>query len=89
MKKSIQKINCNSNKGHKEKSTAQPTRMPIVRCTCGLEILVVPDLKAMDLAINKHVAEHKQSREGSKKLTDFLTEQVLIMVSKNKNLSQL
>jgi hypothetical protein len=51
-------------KGRKEKSIDQPTRMPIVRCPCGLEILVVPDLKAMDLAINKHKAEHKQSREG-------------------------
>lgn len=33
-------------------------RLPVVCCECGAEILLVPDLKAMDLAIKTHVAKH-------------------------------
>ncbi len=62
--------------------------MPTVKCLCDSEILVVPDLKAMDIAITKHVTDHKQSRDDSKRLTDFLIEQVLIAASKNRNLQQ-
>lgn len=32
--------------------------LPVVCCECGAEILLVPDLKAMDLAIKAHVAKH-------------------------------
>jgi hypothetical protein len=41
----------------------------------------VPDLKAMNIAINKHVAEHKRAHDGPEKFTEFLTEQVLIVAS--------
>lgn len=34
--------------------------LPVVCCDCGAEILLVPDLKAMDLAIKAHVAAHKR-----------------------------
>jgi len=34
-------------------------RLPVVCCECGAEILLVPDLQAMDLAIKAHVAKHK------------------------------
>jgi hypothetical protein len=33
--------------------------LPVVCCECGAEILLVPDLKAMDLAIKTHVAKHR------------------------------
>ncbi len=33
--------------------------LPVVCCECGAEILLVPDLKAMDLAIEAHVSEHR------------------------------
>jgi hypothetical protein len=59
---------------------ARKTRMPTIKCICGFEILVVPDLKAMNRAIKNHVDKHKKS--SSEKLTDFLTEQVLIVASK-------
>jgi hypothetical protein len=32
--------------------------MPIVRCKCGYEILVIPDLKAMNTVIKKHISKH-------------------------------
>lgn len=33
-------------------------RMPIIKCDCGKDILLVPDLKAMDKAILNHIHEH-------------------------------
>jgi hypothetical protein len=62
--------------------------MPIIKCVCGTKILVVPDLKAVNLAIKNHVAEHKKTRKTSRKvlapsfLTEFMTEKVLIKASK-------
>ena len=34
---------------------------PTIRCVCNSEILVVPDLKAMNNAVTKHIAEPKQA----------------------------
>jgi hypothetical protein len=82
MTKNVQEINLSNGQGCKSRFTAKKERMPIVRCVCGFEILVVPDLKAMDRAIKNHVAEHKQANKGSKRLTEFLTEHVLIVASK-------
>ena len=82
-KKSIQEINF-TGKGRNGKSIAYKKRMPTVRCLCGSEILVLPDLKAMNRAIKNHVAEHKKARDGSDRLdslTEFLTEQVLTVAS--------
>jgi hypothetical protein len=61
--------------------------MRFARCVCGFKILVIPDLKAMDRAIKNHVAEHKKASGALEKLTpgkltEFLTEQVLIAASK-------
>jgi len=39
------------------------SNMPIVTCICGKKILVVPDLAAMDRAINNHRAKHKSADE--------------------------
>ena len=84
-RKSIQEINFSSGQDSKSKSLAHKKKMPIVRCTCGCEILVLPDLKAMNRAIKKHVAEHKQTGDNSDRiesLTGFLTERVLMVASK-------
>ena len=34
-------------------------RLSFLTCECGYEILILPDLKAMNEAIKKHVSEHK------------------------------
>ena len=84
-RKSIQEINFSSGQDRKSKFAANKKSMPIVRCICGSEILVVPDLKAMNRAIKNHVAEHKEARDGSDRLnslTGFLTESVLMVASK-------
>jgi len=77
-KKSNQKSNFTFRQVQGNKFVAYNKRMPITKCRCGFEILVVPDLKAMNLAIKNHVAKHKKS--SSEKLTTFLTEQILIAI---------
>jgi hypothetical protein len=73
-----------SDKARRSKVATHKKHMPIVRCLCGSKILVLPDLKAMNLAINKHVAEHKKVHDASERLTAFLTEQVLLVACKNQ-----
>jgi hypothetical protein len=80
-RKSIQEINFPSQQDSTGKIPVHKNRMPIVRCVCGSEILVVPDLKAMNRAIKNHVAEHKKAIGGPKSLTEFLTEQVLTLAA--------
>jgi hypothetical protein len=59
-------------------------RLPVIRCECGAAILMVPDLKAMNHAIEVHVAKHRkeeQNRENKDKtaahVREILIEQVL------------
>jgi hypothetical protein len=59
--------------GKKNKSCSG---MPIVKCDCGAEIMVVPDLAAMDRAIRAHMAGHKSADE------QFLIKQILNAASK-------
>jgi hypothetical protein len=82
-RKRIQEINFTLDQDRSGKFAAHKKGMSTVRCLCGFEILVVPDLKAMNRAINNHVAEHKQARDGSAldSLEQFFAEQVLIVTS--------
>jgi hypothetical protein len=56
-------------------------RMPIYRCNCGSEILVVPDLAAMDRAIQKHVGHHNRIT-GDHLTQEALTTTILRVISK-------
>ncbi len=64
-----------------------------VTCECGAEILLLPDVKAMDQAIEAHIAAvHMQKSKDSKcgtmeaeRVRDALTEQVLCKASKSEN----
>jgi hypothetical protein len=49
-----------------------------VRCKCGKEIVVVPDLDAMVLAIRNHANGH--NREDRERIEDYLCDQVLTAV---------
>lgn len=59
-------------------------KIPTIKCECGYEIMLVPDLKVMNKAIESHVAEHvkkqpdkaKAEREA-KRIGELLIEQVL------------
>ncbi len=41
--------------------------MPTIKCICGQEILVVPNLKAMSEAIRNHLIKHKHGKEDNLK----------------------
>lgn len=79
VKRGIQESNFAFNQDRADKFEAHKKCMPIIKCCCGFEILVLPDLKAMDRAIKNHVTKHKKA--CSKRLTDFFSEQVLIVAS--------
>ena len=36
----------------------KPTKMKIATCSCGEKLLVVPDLAAMNKAIDTHLSKH-------------------------------
>ena len=47
----------------KEKSpflnrSLKPTKMKIATCSCGKKLLVVPDLAAMNKAVDNHLSKH-------------------------------
>jgi hypothetical protein len=42
-------------------------RLPLIRCKCGAEILLVPDTRAMNQAIKIHVLEHKKKEKATQK----------------------
>lgn len=83
-KKNYSEINFVSGQDSKTKSVKYQKGMPTIKCICGLRILVVPDLKAMKLAIKNHVAEHKKADYGVvlDSLEDFLTVQILMAACK-------
>ena len=83
-RKNIQEINFTPGQNRKSKSVVPKKGMPTIRCVCGCEILVVPDLKAMNRAIKNHVAGHKDADYGVvlNSLEEFLTEQILIVAAK-------
>ena len=55
-------------------------RMPIFKCSCGVEILVIPDLAAMNKAIKYHVGKHKRLT-GFTIRYEFLVEKIIETLS--------
>ena len=92
-KKSLQEANFKSKQEHNDQSFAHEKSMPTIKCRCGTEILVAPDLKAIDQAIKNHVAEHETATKSSENiltrelLEQYLAEQVLIVTSKTKTIN--
>jgi hypothetical protein len=86
-RRSSQEINFSFNKKSSRIAVVLKKHMPIVRCVCGFEILVLPDMKAMNLALKNHLGKHKQTHNDAGRLDIFeesLTEQVLIEATKMK-----
>ena len=50
--------------------------MPIYSCTCGIKILIIPDLKKMETAINDHLIIHRKIT-GQSIEEDLLTQRIL------------
>ena len=43
------------------------TELPVIECSCGAKILIVPNIKYMSTAIEAHVKEHKKKIKDPKK----------------------
>lgn len=57
--------------------------LPVIICSCGFEILLVPDIKVMSKAIDAHAKEHREkvkdplaSKAESERIIDYLIEQI-------------
>jgi len=78
-----------SNETPSQKETLRKAtgNLPVIHCTCGEAILVVPDLKAMGRAIENHITIHKNKKpkgervKETKRLREFLIDQVLNVVA--------
>ena len=74
-----------------DENMKKPKGMTKVRCECGEEILLLPDVKKMSEAIEVHVALHLDGVQGqpctaleAERLRDALIIQVLRMASESK-----
>ena len=68
----------------KENTNLHKTSLSIIRCECGFELLLVPDLSVMSLVVEKHAQMHKENAENQREakavfshIEDYLTEQIL------------
>jgi hypothetical protein len=72
-------------------SVTQKKNMPLLKCKCGTRILLIPDIKVMDKAIEKHLAEHRKtikSKTNSNVIDDlrhFLTRQLFGLSNENES----
>jgi hypothetical protein len=65
---------------NKRSEGTSTNKMPIFVCDCGEKILIVPDISAMNAAIENHLVLHKQLT--GKTLTEQeLTEKILSVLS--------
>jgi hypothetical protein len=71
--------------------TLLKAHLPLITCDCGAEILLVPDLRAMNLAIEAHVAYHRKNRmtlpgrvNTSVNISQLLSQLTLIKMSEIK-----
>jgi hypothetical protein len=67
-------------------------RLPLISCECGTEILLVPDLQAMNRAIKTHVAEHRKKERNiknnvttSSKISQLLSHLALMKISEQND----
>jgi len=71
-----------------KKKTGGNKGLPVVKCSCGVKIMLVPNAKIMSEAIEAHVAKHKQKVKNPKeaeaeaeRIREDLIIQVLDMAS--------
>ena len=51
--------------------------LPIIRCTCGYELLLLTDAQVMGQAIENHVLEHKNKYGLTQKQTESLEDNLI------------
>ena len=67
-----------------EEYSSLKEKLPFIKCQCGKKILLLPDSKAMDKAIENHVAEHMRKQPDpakaeaeAKRISELLIKQAL------------
>ena len=66
---------------------SQKSHLPIITCECGYKILLLPDLKAMNHAIQNHLSEHKNRNAKNakvKKIEDALISKIFEKASESR-----
>ena len=65
--------------------------MPLIRCLCGAKILLIPDMKAMNRAVENHIDEHIRMNSKTRKcyiplvkVRKILVEQILEKASEQR-----
>jgi hypothetical protein len=75
-------------KTKKTQNHSSKQNLPTIQCECGHKILLIPDVKAMRLAIEEHSLEHKRkynlTEEQTDTLENILIAQVFELASKQK-----
>ncbi len=71
-------------KKHNFSKSSSKSIHKIIKCECGSEILLIPDLTEMGRAIESHAKEHQKKAQTAKEaeeifnhIQDFLLKQVL------------
>lgn len=74
------------------KNREEIDHLPKLKCECGAEILLLPDLKKMSYAIKVHVAEHRKNVKNPAKaatecerVENALIAQVFRIASRQEN----
>lgn len=70
--------------------TRTKKRLPIIRCECGAEILMVPDLKGMSEAIEAHAEKHAKEAENpveAEVIADRIRENLIGQVFKKASIT--
>jgi hypothetical protein len=75
----MHEIKAISSNGHRSENHSGPV-MPIIRCTCGAGILLVPDINEMNRAIESHIDEHNKIalRNGKECVSPDCVRQILV-----------
>jgi len=57
-------------------------KLPVFTCSCGAEILIVPDLREMTKAIKAHELEHRMLT-GKRMSEDAIAEQIIMVLGEH------
>jgi len=73
----------------KETCSNSKKKLPIIRCECGAEILLINQVEVLGRTIDLHVEEHRakvsdpvEAEAVAKRIEDYLVKQALNKVSK-------
>jgi hypothetical protein len=61
----------------KEKNPPSKQNLPLLRCECGHEILMIPDYKILGKAIEEHAQEHKIKDNLTQKEADAIQDNLI------------